>query len=91
MKKAASRETVVSRARQLAAAGGHLNYATIGTELWNEGYFQARIWLDDIVLRGELKQLCDRARQAIVPFPGAAARDATTRLVGYSATQGRGA
>jgi hypothetical protein len=69
MKKAASRETVVSRARDLAAAGGHLNYTTIGTELWNEGYFQARIWLDDIVLRGELKQLCDRARQTIVPFP----------------------
>jgi hypothetical protein len=90
MRQAASREEVVSRARELAAAGGHLNYITIGTELWNEGYFQARIWLDDIVLRGELKQLCDRARQAIEPFPGAAARGAA-RPVGYSAPQSRGA
>jgi hypothetical protein len=87
MNKAASREQVVSRARELAAAGGHLNYITIGTELWNEGYFQARIWLDDIVLRGELKQLCDRARQASEPLRGAAARGAG-RLVGYSTTRG---
>jgi hypothetical protein len=90
MKKTASRERVVSRARELAAAGRHLNYITIETELWNEGYFQARIWLDDIVLRGELKQLCNQARQAIEPLSGAAARG-VGRPVGYSATQGRGA
>jgi hypothetical protein len=89
MKKAASREDVVSRARELAAAGGHLNYITIETKLWNEGYFQARIWLDDIVLRAELKQLCDQARQTIEPFPSAAARGAG-RLLGYSSIRGRG-
>jgi hypothetical protein len=46
LKKAASREYVLSRARKLASSGRHLNYITIGTELWNEGHFQACIWLD---------------------------------------------
>jgi hypothetical protein len=69
MKEAASRDYIVSRARELAAAGGHLNYLTIETELWREGHFQARIWLDDIILRGELKQLCDQARLQSSRFP----------------------
>lgn len=57
--KAESRAFIAGRARELAASGRHRNYLTIETELWNEGHFQARIWLDDIGLRGELRQLCE--------------------------------
>jgi hypothetical protein len=33
--------------------------------LWSEDHFQARIWLDDIALRGELKQPCDHSRREL--------------------------
>ena len=59
------RAFALNRARELAATGRHINYITIETQLWNEGHFQARIWLDDIGLRGELKQLCDHSRQEL--------------------------
>jgi hypothetical protein len=80
MKQAASREYVVRRARELAAAGGHVNYLSIETELWNEGHFQARIWLDDIVLRGELKLLCAHARLRSSGFAGAGGGDSAGTL-----------
>jgi hypothetical protein len=66
IQKTQDRSVALDRARELAATGRHINYLTIETQLWNEGHFQARIWLDDIALRGELKQLCDHSRQELV-------------------------
>jgi hypothetical protein len=65
IQKPQDRPFALNRARQLAATGRHINYLTIETQLWNEGHFQARIWLDDIALRGELKQLCDHSRREL--------------------------
>jgi hypothetical protein len=63
IQKTPDRSFALNRGRELAATGRHINYLTIETQLWNEGHFQARIWLNDIALRGELKQLCDRSRR----------------------------
>ena len=59
------RAFALNRARELAATGRHINYLTIETQLWSEDHLRARIWLDDIALRGELKQPCDHSRREL--------------------------
>jgi hypothetical protein len=67
VQKTQDRSFALDRARELATTGRHINYLTIETQLWNEGHFQARIWLHDIALRQELKQLCDHSRRKLAP------------------------
>jgi hypothetical protein len=51
------------RARELAASGRFSGWLSIEFELrYVEGHQQARIWLDDVLIREELDILCQQAR-----------------------------
>ena len=52
------------RAFELAESGDHIDYLTIEAALINEGYPEARTYLDRNSLRDDLKAACDRARRA---------------------------
>jgi hypothetical protein len=60
-----SRETayVFRRANELAPTGRHIDYLTIETEIIQEGYPEARDWLDRDNLRRDLKAIYDRSRR----------------------------
>jgi hypothetical protein len=50
------------RAFELAESGQHIDYLTIEAALINEGYPEARTYLDRNSIRDDLKVACDRAR-----------------------------
>ena len=57
-------EYMSRRARELAASGDHIDNLTIENALIREGYPEARTYLDRNSIRQDLKEICDRAREA---------------------------
>jgi hypothetical protein len=62
MKKQERHEYVLRRARELAASGQYSGYQLIEHALRQEGYAEARGWLDNDLLRKEIDQICTESR-----------------------------
>lgn len=62
MTKLQRQEHVLRRARELARTGNYSGYVLIEHALRNEGYPEARGWLDNQLFRQELDRLCAEAR-----------------------------
>ena len=64
MNKADRRSYVERRAREMAQSGQFPDYQAIEHALvYDEGYSEARGWLDNATVRTHLDMLCDNARK----------------------------
>jgi hypothetical protein len=64
MNKRERKEYVLRRARELARSGRFDRWLNIELELrFEEGFIEARQWLDDSFVRKELNRLCTEARE----------------------------
>jgi hypothetical protein len=68
MNKAERRAYVSRRSRELAESGDYDNWLDIETHLVsNEGFLEAREWLDSRFIREQLDAICSRAKNAAPP------------------------